>query len=331
MQTGAIVRKLLAWLLQAVGWAMVVPLLAIAAARLFSADSRPILAVFNSLTPMLYLPAWPVALLAGVTRRWPLLAAAGVVVVAHLGFALPEVLAAQDLPARARGAPHFRLFSGNVYARNTDFGSYAREIGEAQPDIVLLQEATPAFVRVLDTEHVLDGLPYRMSVDRFDPFGAFIASRWELRDTRVISVWDRPIGLEATVDIAGTAIKLMSIHTVAPTGNGLAEWTADLDHLASRAAAERLPLLLVGDFNATWGHRRYRRIVSKGLTDAAAARGDPFHMTWPRDHGDVAPLVRIDHVLTKGRRLAVTQIHVGTGTGSDHRPLIADVAVLPPA
>jgi endonuclease/exonuclease/phosphatase family metal-dependent hydrolase len=63
------------------------------------------------------------------------------------------------------------------------------------------------------------------------------------------------------------------------------------------------------------------------LTDAAAARGKAYGMTWPRDRRIVPPLVRIDHVLTT-RGLVVTHLAVGTGKGSDHRPLVADVAVV---
>jgi endonuclease/exonuclease/phosphatase (EEP) superfamily protein YafD len=82
-----------------------------------------------------------------------------------------------------------------------------------------------------------------------------------------------------------------------------------------------------GDFNATWGHRAFRRLLDAGLVDAVAARGRPYQMTWPRDRRFVPPLTRIDHVLTRGP-LAVTSIRTGDGRGSDHRPLVADVALL---
>lgn len=39
----------------------------------------------------------------------------------------------------------------------------------------------------------------------------------------------------------------------------------------------------------------------------------------------IPPLIRIDHVLT-GAGLTVTTIRSGRGQGSDHRPLVADVA-----
>lgn len=51
-------------------------------------------------------------------------------------------------------------------------------------------------------------------------------------------------------------------------------------------------------------------------------------MTWPRDRGVLPALVRIDHVLTSDQ-VVVTRITAGAGAGSDHRPLIADVALVP--
>ena len=48
-------------------------------------------------------------------------------------------------------------------------------------------------------------------------------------------------------------------------------------------------------------------------------------MTWPNG-ALVPPFVRIDHVLT-GTHLAVTQITTGPGSGSDHRYLLATIAI----
>jgi endonuclease/exonuclease/phosphatase (EEP) superfamily protein YafD len=86
------------------------------------------------------------------------------------------------------------------------------------------------------------------------------------------------------------------------------------------------PLLMVGDFNATWGNRGFRAILSTGLTDAAAARGEPFDFTWPQLLPLLPPLIRIDHVLTGGD-LTVTSILTHDGPGSEHRDITAIVAI----
>ena len=165
-----------------------------------------------------------------------------------------------------------------------------------------------------------------MVVSRSDPFAAAVISRRPLRDEDVLSVRDRPILIRVTLEFPAAPLRLFAYHAVSPVAGLREEWIEDLDALGAAVAAEHHPVVVAGDFNAMWGHRPFRRLLGRGLTDAAAARGSPFEMTWPRNRRLVPPLLRIDHVLTT-EGLVVTTIATGTGRGSDHRPLVADVAV----
>ncbi len=314
-------------LLHAIGWLVVAPLAAVALARVVAWDSRSVLVGLNAVTPLLFLPAWAVALVAGLLRRWALLAAATVLVAAHLTWALPELLSAQDVAPAARAAPSFRLFNANVYTSNLDVEGYAEEIRRHRPDVVVLQEPNPVFLAALAGTDALVDLPYRVTVSRSDPAAAMVASRWALTEDDVVSVDGRPILVRVTVDFGGTAVRIFAFHAVAPVGGDREEWVEDLDVLRKAVAAEDRPVLVAGDFNATWGHRSFRRLLDSGLTDAAAARGKAYQMTWPRDRRIAPPVARIDHVLTT-EQLIVTRISTGVGRGSDHRPLVADVALL---
>lgn len=126
------------------------------------------------------------------------------------------------------------------------------------------------------------------------------------------------------MDFEGGPLRIYAVHTVAPVGTGRPAWAKGLRIVADQVQEERLPAVVAGDLNATWGHRAFRDLLDAGLTDGAAARGRPFQLTWPRD-GRLAPFARIDHALT-GPGLAVTSIRTGRGEGSDHRPVIADIA-----
>jgi endonuclease/exonuclease/phosphatase family metal-dependent hydrolase len=99
---------------------------------------------------------------------------------------------------------------------------------------------------------------------------------------------------------------------------------AFIDRLVRQRGIDRL--MVVGDFNSTWGNQGFRTILDNGLTDGAAARGHPFAMTWSQIEPIVPPLVRIDHVLT-GTGVAVTAISTVDGPGSDHRAEWATVAI----
>ena len=280
----------------------------------------------NALTPLLFLPAWPVAVVAGVTRRWTLGVAALVVAVAHVAFVTPELSAREKGPAISQGALRFRLFSANVFAGNPDAGGIAGEIRAGSPDVVFLQEATPAFVDALDRDGVLGGLPHRVSVARTDPAAGLLASRWPLEDREVVEVDGRPVLIRATAMTELGPVRLYSVHVVAPVGGGRGSWARGLDRVASIIRSDPQPVLMAGDFNATWSNRGFRDLLEEtGLTDGAAARGRALDMTWPNDRRPVPALFRIDHVLTS-RGLAVVGLRTGRGEGSDHRPLVADVA-----
>lgn len=302
---------------------MVVPLLLAAGARVLAWDARSSLVALNALTPFLFLPAWPVAVAAGLGRRWGLFATALVVVAAHIAFLAPELAARTPVPAVVAGARAVRLFDANVYAGNPDPTGVAQEIRASRPDVVFLQEATPAIVKVIDGAGALDELPYRLAVERDDPLGTLVAARWPLLDQDVVEVGGRPVLVRATVETEGGPLRLYAVHTVAPFGGGREPWVDQLRRITEAVRGETLPVLMGGDFNATWNHRAFRRLLDAGLTDAAAARGRPFQMTWRRG-GRLPPLTRIDHVLTSPV-LSVTAIRTGQGRGSDHLPVIADI------
>lgn len=293
------------------------------AARLLAWDSRSGLVALNALTPFLFLPAWPVAFAAGLGRRWALGAAAIAVVVAHVGLMAPELAARAPVPPVDAGFRAIRLFNANVYAGNPDAGGIAGEIEAAAPDLVFLQEATPRIVAAVDATGALEDLPHRVTVARDDPFGTLVASRWPLTDQEVVELDGRPVLIRATIDAGDGPIRMYAVHVVAPFGGGRDAWARGMAYLAGAVRQETGPVIVAGDLNATWGHRPFRRLLDAGLTDAAAARGRPFQMTW-RQGGRVPPLTRIDHVLTTDG-LAVVAIRAGSGRGSDHRPLVADI------
>ncbi|MDQ3643492.1 MAG: endonuclease/exonuclease/phosphatase family protein [Actinomycetota bacterium] len=216
-----------------------------------------------------------------------------------------------------------------MFAGNERIRGIAEEIRASAPDVVFLQEATPTQVDALDRSGSIGGLPHRVMIARTDPFAGLLASRWPLANQDVVEVDGRPVVIRATAVTERGPIRLYSVHVVAPVGGGREAWVKELREVRAAIRSESLPVLVAGDFNATWGHKAFRRVLDVGLIDAAAARGRPLQMTWMNGRL-VPPVMRIDHVLT-GPGLTVTAIRSGRGRGGDHRPLVADVAQTGPS
>ena len=310
------------------GWAGIVVLWVTTIVRLVAWDRIEVFAILDAYTLVVYLPAWVVAVAAAWRRRWWLTAAAGVMVVAQIVLVAPELSATTSLPPRIRTAETWRVLDANVYQSNPSMAGYAREISLDRPDIVTLEEASPSDMRHLEACHALGQLPYRLWNGASGSRSLEIASRFPLTSGVSSSIDGLSYLERLTVTLPHGALALWVVHTTAPVDPGVRQWNDELDgvdRLLRDACHHRL--LVVGDFNATWTSRGFRAILSRGLTDAAAARGDALAMTWSQRTAPLPPLIRIDHVLY-GPGLVVTAIRTRPGPGSDHRALLVTVALL---
>jgi len=318
-------RRLPLWI-TVIGWIVVVGLAVVAGMRIFSWDSLDLFAILNSVTAFVYLPAWIVAVVALVGRRYVLAGSALLIVVAQIAFMLPELTAAEPLPSWALAAPSIRLFDANVYASNPSMAGYAEEIKAYQPELLTMEEAVPSDVTQLKADGALASLPYTVQIKRYDPFAFFVASMYPLTDVHVDYLFDQPLIVKMSMQLPSGPQTVWVVHSTGPVPRSFSVWSHQVEEI-NQQVRQRGPagLLLVGDFNSTWGNKWFRQILGAGMTDGAAARARPFQMTWSQTKPIIPPAVRIDHVLT-GSGLAVTTIATGNGPGSDHRDVQATVA-----
>ncbi len=311
-------------------WVVVGVLAVVAAVRIFAWDRWQPFAILNDVTAFIYLPAWIVVAIAVVGRRYVLAVAAVAVVVLQIVLLAPELTAAEPLPGWARGAPTIRLLDANVSNQNPSMAGYAAQIRSFHPTLVTMEEATPNDVAQLQRAGALAGLPYRIEVRRFDQKAFLVASSYPLAGFRTIWFADQPFVVETSIVLPSGTYPLWVVHTSAPLPADFGAWKQQLALLGravrARGARGARGLLLVGDFNATWGSKGFRTILDTGMSDGAAVRGHAFDMTWSQIDHPLPPLVRIDHVLT-GAGVTVTQIHTSPGAGSAHRDLQASVAL----
>jgi endonuclease/exonuclease/phosphatase (EEP) superfamily protein YafD len=319
-------RSTLARALTWIGWAIVAFLGLVVLVRVIAWDRVPLFAELDAAVEVLFLPAWLVLLGGILGRRWWLAGAALCICVAQVVYVAPEVLASSPVPAAVRAEPSFRLFDANVAQFNYSMAGYVEQLKSYRPDVLALEETLPSDYTQLKSAGVLATLPYQYQVQCCGSRGFIVASHYPLRHVEVDSVEGLAYLIRTSLVLPSGTINFWVAHTTAPTNPSVRAWNLELDGIYHQLEkAHPRPLLMVGDFNATWGSRGFRAILSTGLTDAAAARGHPFDFTWSQTLPILPPIIRIDHVLTAGD-VTVTTIQSHVGPGSDHRDLTATVA-----
>ncbi|MEV7226555.1 endonuclease/exonuclease/phosphatase family protein [Polymorphospora sp. NPDC051019] len=304
-------------------WLVAVPGLLWAVVRLFGLERGPLVQLL-AFTP--YVAAWSVlpVVLALALRRWWAAGVAAVAALVLLGVVVPRVV-----PDRGPvpDGPVLRVLTSNVLAGAGDPAAVLALVRAERVDVLAVQEFSPETQAALDALGVADVLPHRVTNPMVGTQGSALYSRFPLTDTGIR--WNDGGFSQAygTVLVpGGPAVVAESVHPAAPYAlSVIDDWRTDL--AAQPVATPDGPLrVLAGDFNATLDHAPLRDLIDTGYVDAAAARGAGLLGTWGPYDGDPIPPVAIDHVLVD-RRIGVRAVAVHPVAGSDHRAVLAELAL----
>jgi endonuclease/exonuclease/phosphatase (EEP) superfamily protein YafD len=296
------------------------PLLCLWTVRVAHLDDRSgLLFAVQTLTPVLYVPAYAVLVVSLVRRRLVTAVLAAVVVVSHLAWTIP------DLPlgpsrTHATGAS-LSLASANVAATNGSLTEMADALARLRTDVVVVEELTEAGREALRHSGFVDRYPHRIEDARPGFFGSAIYSRFPLEDARKISFSGFP-AVRADVVLGDDRVALVAVHTLQPLA-GLDVLRRQLDELTDLAEESTGPMIMAGDFNAGRQHRPFRALLGTRLRDAHLDRGRGTARTWPAKRG-VPPFTLLDHVLVS-EEWAVHGIGEFRVPGSDHHGVRADL------
>ena len=329
-------------------------LVGLVAAR-FGTWQRPaLLDILDMVALFACTPFIGVALVAAVFRSRVLgilTALALVFVVQQFGGELRGVFSPNDAAAAPAAAnpSRLRVLTYNLRSPNDDPYHLVDYVREAQPDVIVLQEATADYVRVFGQ---VMNVEYPFSVltgTDTDHDGVATWSRYPLFDPQPIhlSYWGNEMH-SVRLSTGQQAVTLYAVHLANviddPDESLFTAWRryapADRDEeiagLSNLTSGQVGPYILAGDFNSVAGSRPYRSFPA-AWHDVFAESGRGFGNTFPvplheREPGShlflPAPLVRIDYILTSaditGVRAWTTKIPV-----SDHLATLADLD-LPP-
>ncbi|WP_045876167.1 endonuclease/exonuclease/phosphatase family protein [Pseudofrankia sp. DC12] len=319
-------RALLGWLT----WLVLAVLAVLALGRLTHLDDAlayPYSAV-NALTPLVYLPAYAAVAVGFGLRRNLLMLAAVPLIGLHLFWTVPELWPSSpdDAPA---GAVSVRLLTANLEFTNAQAARLGPQIAAQHPDIVVLEEVSPLTLDGVESSGAVARFPYHAVHTDLGAFGYAVYSRFPLSAVSAPVVGGEPFARMTVAVGDGQRFVLFAVHTISPTSVAYTKrWRAQLDQLATDARTSALPVVLAGDFNATRDHRPFRHLLDSGVRDAHDVVGVGWQPTWPADL-TLPPVIRIDHVLASPA-FAITGYRRGGNDGSDHLPVIADLALRRP-
>ena len=323
----------------------------VTAARWWDVDparrGAPLLVRVQALVPLVGPVALVVlaqALVAGAGRT---AAAAGALLAVHAVLALPGWWVAEEPAATdpATAGARVRVLALNTWYGRTDAAAAAALVRRLRPDVVALVEVSPSALEGLDRAGALEQLPHRAGRAAEDGVGTVVLSRWPLAaldDEHLGSLPARGTavptdGADRTSDNPLVEVRppgsppllVRAVHPYYPALDDVAPWRRQLrslDRWARELAAARpeVPLVVLGDLNATADHPALRRLLAPQgplvLASRACGRGRP--RTWP-DVGPMSAVVALDHVLVRG--VLVRGSGTASSPGTDHAAAWADL------
>jgi endonuclease/exonuclease/phosphatase (EEP) superfamily protein YafD len=230
----------------------------------------------------------------------------------------------------------FRVISFNAQGGRCDLQSFANFAEQWGADVIVFQESNAQLFKA----HFPAGWEWGNGEG-----GSLIASRHPIVDLKFVKhhgLLELGSCLAADLQVGEYVVRVGAVHLPTPREGLEALVHRDVRFIAamanerqrriaiSKEAAEFLVQehaadVVAGDFNLPIESLIFQDYWG-ALTDAFSAAGFGLGYTkYTRWHG-----VRIDHVLIRNTNIGVISATVGPDVGSDHRPLLVELALPPP-
>lgn len=239
-------------------------------------------------------------------------AAAAITVVLNLAPIVPLYLpSAADVPANDPTT----VLSFNLLSTNDRYDEVVDYIVRSGADVVFLHEGTLLWEEALAARD----LPYEMVSGRDEAliFGTIALVPTDAEVTNLGFASSQGRGLA----VRWGGLEILGVHPLAPVDARSAELHRAQHRAYGEWASARDRAVVVGDFNSTPWTSTFRSLVGDGGL-LNSQRGYGVAPTWEVGRLWALP---IDHLVHTGDLVVVDRV-VGPDLGSDHRPLLVEVA-----
>ncbi len=237
-------------------------------------------------------------------------------------------LARLIIPVRPRRAPPpqgpiSRVLLANVLSSNRSYELMWRAIRESQPDLIVLEEVTTAWLTALQA--LQSDYPFSQVAFYTRRFGILLASRLPVEhvEARRIGGVGLP-SLIARVRIGARCVTVIATHLLSPkTPRQTKLRDQQFLMIAQFVRQQPGPVMVLGDLNMTpWSPAFQEFLRATHLQDSRVGFG--LQPSWPV----CIPFARIpiDHGLVSSE-IIVHKRQLGPKVGSDHYPVIIEFSV----
>jgi endonuclease/exonuclease/phosphatase (EEP) superfamily protein YafD len=274
--------------------------------------------VFNHFIPQIAVVILA-CLLGLVMARAKIVTVLAVILIGLIGIGLwPHLASRQDTAPMetAAGERILRVMTFNTRYESADWRAVADEIVRNDPDIVILLEVGRNKLPLFEALEAV--YPHHADCLGEDYCQNVILSKFAFRFQETQSEWAGPNLVRVTLGPELGGLTVVGVHTTRPPF--AARQLEQVQTLGDELARTGGPQIVVGDFNAAPSSLMLRTLLER--SGFALASGVA---TWPANLG--LPQIAIDHILLSPDLRLAGPARIGSPAGSDHYPVIAEIAV----
>ncbi|GAA2879398.1 endonuclease/exonuclease/phosphatase family protein [Streptosporangium fragile] len=256
------------------------------------------------------------------SRRRAATAVALVTCVTLAAAVLPRHFGGDEQPA---AGGRLRVLATNLAVGAGDTATLMKLVRDLDPDVLAIQEITPAARDRLDEAGLRTTMPHVVDRAVDGVWGSAIYARHPITEKPMIEKGRFRQARGVLKHPSGHEIEVVSVHPCAPRYDYKVQCWAEGLQALPRAGGRQLRVL-AGDFNATLDHGLVRDLLAGGYRDAADVTGLGLTATWPQQGWEPVPGVAIDHVFADSR-MTINTFGVHSLPHTDHRPVFAELGL----